>query len=151
MAASWQTTLDELIAGLGPSIAELRRQLHANPEPSGQELATSLEVYQRLSAAGLAVQMGPDGCGVVVDNAQAAPAPRVAFRADLDALRIQDEKTVPYRSQVPGVMHACGHDAHTAIAYGVCQALLELERRGAAPWPLAWRAIFQPAEETAAG
>jgi amidohydrolase len=73
------------------------------------------------------------------------------MRADIDALRIHDEKVVPYRSTVDGVMHACGHDAHAAIVCGAATALRQWDAAGAAPWPLAWRAIFQPAEETATG
>jgi amidohydrolase len=155
MSANWQQTIDALVAELEGEIVALRRHLHAHPEPSGKELETSLNLYQRLGAGGLAVRMGPDGCGVIADNTIAAPgtaAPgRVALRADIDALLIQDEKLSPYRSTRDGVMHACGHDAHTAMVYGATVALRRLELAGAAPWPLAWRAIFQPAEETAAG
>jgi amidohydrolase len=151
MPADWQLALDAHIAALAGEIVALRRHLHAHPEPSGQELDTSLEVYRRLGDAGLEVQMGPDGCGVVADNPGASGAGRVALRADMDALLIQDEKFVPYRSTRAGVMHACGHDAHTAIVLGAAAALRRLELAGEAPWPLAWRAIFQPAEETAAG
>jgi amidohydrolase len=79
------------------------------------------------------------------------PLPRVALRGDIDALRIQDEKTVEYRSTNAGVMHACGHDAHTAVTYGTARALAALEERGQLPWPVLWRAILQPAEESAVG
>jgi amidohydrolase len=125
--------------------------LHAHPEPSGAELETSLNLYTGLGEAGLTVRMGPDGCGVIADNSTTPNAPRVAFRADIDALLIQDEKEVPYRSMRPGVMHACGHDAHAATAFGAALALRRLEAAGHAPWRLSWRAIFQPAEETAQG
>jgi amidohydrolase len=151
MASDWQQALDSIVADLEPEIVALRRHLHAHPEPSGAELETSLNLYTRLGEAGLTVRMGPDGCGVIADNSATADAPRVAFRADIDALLIQDEKDVPYRSRRSGVMHACGHDAHTAIALGAALALRRLELAGRAPWPLAWRAIFQPAEETAQG
>jgi amidohydrolase len=69
----------------------------------------------------------------------------------LDALRLHDGKTVSYRSKRDGVVHACGHDAHTAIAAGAALLLERLEEQGALPWPVAWRAIFQPSEETAVG
>jgi amidohydrolase len=75
----------------------------------------------------------------------------MALRADIDALRIEDQKQVPYRSTVPQVMHACGHDAHTATVFGALTALEKLERDEALPWPVKWRGIFQPAEETSAG
>jgi amidohydrolase len=151
MSAAWQQSLDAVVCGLEAEIVALRRHLHANPEPSGQELKTSLELYTRLGDAGLAVRMGPDGCGVLADNAAEGGPQRVAMRADIDALLIQDEKSVSYRSSRDGVMHACGHDAHAAMALGAAIALRRWEAAHAAPWPLAWRAIFQPAEETAAG
>jgi len=75
----------------------------------------------------------------------------VALRADIDALRIEDQKQTPYRSTVPEVMHACGHDAHTATVFGALLTLERLEREGALPWPVTWRGIFQPAEETSNG
>jgi amidohydrolase len=154
--ADWQHALDALVAELAAELVALRRLLHAHPEPSGHELKTSLELYQRLGDAGLAVRMGPDGCGVIADSpgadgASSRSASRVALRADIDALRIHDEKAASYRSTVDGVMHACGHDAHAAIACTAAVALRRLETTGRAPWRLAWRAIFQPSEETATG
>src|SRR5215213_3341459 len=95
--------------------------------------------------------MGPDGCGVIADNPSPNGAARVAIRGDIDALRIHDEKQVPYRSQREGIMHACGHDAHAAIVTHTAATLRRLELEGKAPWPLHWRAILQPAEETATG
>lgn len=151
MSGNWKSALDALVSDLETEIVALRRHLHANPEPSGAELETSLRLYQQLGEAGLTVRMGPDGCGVIADNAAAAGSARVALRADIDALLIQDEKPVPYRSTRSGVMHACGHDVHTAIALGAATAVSRLEKTGQTPWPLAWRAIFQPAEETAVG
>jgi amidohydrolase len=151
MPADWKQSLDEIVASLEGELISLRRHLHAHPEPSGAELQTSLELYQRLADAGLDVRMGPDGCGVVADNAVQPGSQRVAVRGDIDALLIQDEKTAPYRSTRDGVMHACGHDVHAAVATGVALALRRLEHAGHAPWPVAWRAILQPAEETASG
>ena len=151
MPNDWQRNLDAIVDELASDIVQFRRHLHAHPEPSGEELATSLEIYQRLGGAGLQTRLGPDGCGVIADSPDGARSSRVAFRADIDALLIQDEKQVSYRSTCDGIMHACGHDAHSAIALGVAQGLIQLESRGQAPWPLAWRAIFQPSEETAAG
>ncbi len=157
MPADWKAKLDRIVSQQANEVAQLRRHLHAHPEPSGEELQTSLHLYQLLGKLGLEVLMGPEGCGVVVDSGTPAsdqdqPAPpRVALRGDIDALRIQDEKQVGYSSKNEGVMHACGHDAHTAIVYGVILALLQMDELGALPWPVAWRAIFQPAEETATG
>lgn len=151
MANEWQTALDEIIGDLEPQLIALRRHLHAHPEPSGQELETSLRLYQLLGDEGLAVRMGPAGCGVLADEPAKSAGPRIAFRGDIDALQIQDEKVVVYRSVREGLMHACGHDAHATCAYGAAVALRRLAQQGYAPWPLAWRAILQPAEETAAG
>jgi amidohydrolase len=151
MSSSWQTLLDTAIDANAARLIELRRQLHMQPEPSGEELQTSLKLYQLLSERKLAVRMGPEGCGVVVESRNQKAPRRIAMRADIDALRIQDEKQVPYHSCVPEVMHACGHDVHTSTVLGALSALDKLEREGALPWPVTWRAIFQPAEETSDG
>jgi len=95
--------------------------------------------------------MGPEGCGVGVESRDQKSPRRAALRADIDALRIDDQKQTPYRSTVPEVMHACGHDAHTATVFGALSALELLDREGALPWPVTWRGVFQPAEETSNG
>ena len=148
---SWQQQLDAAVDALAGEIVALRRHLHMHPEPSGEELQSSLHLYRLFSDAGLPVRMGPEGCGVMVDSRSSQPARRMAVRADIDALRIQDEKPVPYHSQVPQVMHACGHDVHTASVFGALSALDRLGRAERLPWPVAWRGIFQPAEETSDG
>lgn len=148
---TWKAQLDAIIGEQLPKVIALRRHLHSHPEPSGEELQTSLHLYQLLEKQDLEVRMGPDGCGVVADSEPGATDQRVAVRGDIDALRIQDEKDVAYRSTHAGIMHACGHDAHSSSVYGVVCALTVLIRQGHAPWPLSWRAIFQPAEETATG
>jgi amidohydrolase len=149
--SDWKQHLDAIIDQSSEDLVHLRRHLHAHPEPSGAELETSLLLYQQLDEAGLQVRMGPDGCGVIADNTVINGAPRVAIRGDIDALLIHDGKWVPYRSTRDGVMHACGHDAHAAIVTFAATALRRLDGDGKAPWPLAWRAILQPAEETATG
>lgn len=158
MSTGWKAQLDSIICEQEAEVVGLRRHLHSHPEPSGEELHTSLHLYQLLGQLELDVRMGPDGCGVVADNElenetenQQSSVKRVALRGDIDALRIQDEKTVDYRSTNAGVMHACGHDAHTAVVYGAARALVALEELGHMPWPVAWRTIFQPAEESALG
>ncbi len=148
---SWQTRIDELIDQHFDQIVALRRHLHAHPEPSGEEAKTSIHLYQLFGDRGLSVRMGPDGCGVLVESRDQRAKKRIAVRADIDALRIQDEKPTAYRSQCDGVMHACGHDAHTACAFGAILALDQLAEEGLLPGPLTWRGIFQPAEETATG
>lgn len=151
MPNDWKAQIDAIVGDITDDIIALRRQMHAHPEPSDEELETSLHLYQLLGELGLEVQMGPQGCGVIADGGGDGPAGRVAFRADIDALRIQDAKTVPYRSRRDGIMHACGHDAHAAIAYGTARVLVMLDRRSGLPWPTCWRAIFQPSEETVKG
>ena len=160
MPADWKAKLDAIVAENATKVIALRRHLHAHPELSGAELQTSLYLYQTLDKLGLDVRMGPDGCGVVADSqfsGESASADgdsepkRIAFRGDIDALSIQDEKDVPYRSANEGIMHACGHDAHAAVVYGTILALVDLAKAGQLPWPVHWRAIFQPAEETAIG
>jgi amidohydrolase len=131
--------------------------LHARPELSGEERETSLYLYRLLGDEGLGVRMGPEGRGVLADAKPAnkegsdMPAAAIALRGDIDALRIHEKNTTPYASQCPGVMHACGHDAHTALIYGALTAIEELRGAGKLPWPVAVRGIFQPAEETSEG
>jgi amidohydrolase len=151
MTSSWKSRLDTAIDENSAHLIDLRRHLHMHPEPSGHELQTSLQLYQLLSERKLPVRMGPEGCGVVVESRGQKASRRIALRADIDALRIQDEKQVPYHSCVPEVMHACGHDVHTTTVLGALSALDQLERDGKLPWPVTWRAIFQPAEETSDG
>ncbi len=162
MPTEWKAKLDAVVANTADQVVALRRHLHMYPEVSGEELRTSLHLYQTLGKLGLHVRMGPDGCGVIAENnlpnsSESSPAGElscrglIAFRGDIDALSIQDEKDAPYRSTQDGVMHACGHDAHSAMVYGTILALRQLEQEGQLPWPVHWRAIFQPAEETALG
>jgi amidohydrolase len=151
MTPDWQKQLDAAIDESIERMIALRRHLHAHPEPSGKELQTSLHVYQLFAESGLTVRMGPEGCGVVVDSRNGTAPRRIAVRADIDALRIQDQKQTTYRSTVSQVMHACGHDVHTATVFGALSALDQLERQAALPWPVAWRGIFQPSEETSQG
>ncbi len=151
MPPDWRTKIDESVDALAEQMIALRRHLHAHPEPSGEELQTSLHLYQFFDELRLPVRMGPEGCGVVVESRDQKANRRVAIRADIDALRIEDQKQAPYRSTVPQVMHACGHDAHTATVFGALSALAQLEKEGALPWPVTWRGIFQAAEETSTG
>src|SRR5690242_3144095 len=151
MTADWRSSIDAAVENARERMIALRRQMHSHPEPSGEELQTSLRLYQLFDEMGLAVRMGPEGCGVIVESRNANAGRRIALRADIDALRIQDQKQAPYRSTVPQVMHACGHDAHSATVYGALIALDRLECDHTLPWPIAWRAIFQPAEETSNG
>jgi len=151
MSTDWSESIDRGVDDRFEELVALRRYFHMHPEPSGEELETSLHLYQRLSDQGFTVQMGPEGRGVIADAPFGSGTPRVAIRADLDALRIQDRKHVGYRSRRAGVMHACGHDAHAAIVYGTLIVLRDLAESRQLPWPVDVRGIFQPAEETALG
>ena len=150
MSENWHNSVSNAVQNQLDTMLKVRRHLHAHPEVSNQEHETSMYLYQMFLDHGFNVELGPEGRGVIAQRPGKEPA-NVALRADIDALRIQDAKTVPYCSQKPGVMHACGHDAHTATVTGAILALAELEKQGKLPWPVHWRAIFQPAEETGEG
>jgi len=149
------TDLDRWLDEHGDGLVALRRNLHAHPELSGQERATTDLVCERLRLAGLEPRRLAVGTGLVCDISPDAPASgtdttvggRLALRADLDALAMADEKDVAYRSQVPGVSHACGHDVHTAIVLGT--ALFFAHHPNQLTGPV--RFIFQPAEERIPG
>jgi amidohydrolase len=112
---------------LFPELVEFRRDLHMNPELSFHEEQTPKKIASFLTDLGLEVVTGVGGRGVVGLLKGGKPGKTVALRADFDALPIQDEKDVPYKSKVPGVMHACGHDIHTAGLLGVAKVLSEVK------------------------
>ena len=128
-------------------IISLRRWFHSHPELSMKEYNTAARIEEELSALGIPTRR-VGGTGVLgVLKGRKGPGRRVVLRADTDALPIQDEKTVPYASQCPGVMHACGHDAHTAALLGAARALKQLEDNFSGEIAL----VFQPGEEYGAG
>ena len=123
-----------------------RRDFHMHPELSNREERTSRVVAERLRALGLTdVREHVGKYGVTALLVGAKPGPVIAVRADMDALPIQEVNNVPYKSLVPGVKHACGHDAHTTIELGVAEILSKMkdEIHGTIKF------IFQPAEEGA--
>lgn len=128
-------------------LVEFRRDLHMYPELSFHEVNTPLKIAQFLTNLGLEVRTQVGGRGVVATLKGGKPGKTVALRADFDALPIQDEKDVPYKSKVPGVMHACGHDIHTAGLLGVAKVLSEVREE----WPGNVVFIHQFAEELAPG
>ena len=139
------STLLERARSLAPGLVELRRDLHRHPELSFREHRTAGVVAARLEALGLTVRRGVGKTGVVADIGNGR-SPLVALRADMDALPIQEQFEHDYGSTVPGVMHACGHDAHTAGLVGAAQLLLT--ERAANRLPAGTiRLLFQPAEE----
>lgn len=150
MVDSWQVNLDRMVDARAPQLVAVRRHLHAYPEVSGEEYQTSQYLLKLLQDEGFDCRMPPEGRGLIVDLA-ATSAEKIILRADIDALGIQDTKDVSYRSCHDGVMHACGHDAHSAILLGTVLALRDLQDAGQLPWPTHVRGLFQPAEETAAG
>lgn len=125
------------------ALIALRRELHQEPELSWHEVETSARVVRELEALGLEVRRMAD-TGVVADIGDAGPL--VALRADLDALPIQEQTDLAFSSRREGVMHACGHDAHTACLVAVARRLVADPPRGGRV-----RLIFQPAEEGAGG
>ena len=138
--------LQQQIQALVPQIVAWRRQLHMHPEPSFKEYEIMEFVSSVLSAYGISHQKGVAGTGVVAHIAAAhhdPQAPCLALRADLDALPIQEQNEVPYKSQVPGWMHACGHDVHTSILLGTAVLLHAQKENLKRPVKL----IFQPGEE----
>jgi amidohydrolase len=132
---------------LEPELIEVRRNFHREPELRFEEHSTAETVGELLRPLGLSVRSGVAGTGLLADLRGARPGPTVALRADMDALPIRDAKDVPYASRRDRVMHACGHDAHMTIAYGVLRILEPL--RAILPGTL--RVIFQPGEEVPAG
>ena len=133
-----------------PDVVELRRQFHMQPELGMQEHETAAEVARQLGEYGLEVTTGVGGTGVVGLLRGATPGRTVALRADMDALPIQEETQTEYTSRVPGKMHACGHDAHTANLVGTARLLSELTRDGKQLKGNV-KFLFQPAEEGPGG
>ena len=129
--------------GLSDTLVDLRRDFHRHPELAFREHRTARRVAERLAELGIAVRTGVGKTGVVGDLGQAGP--RVALRADMDALPMQETNEVPYASQVPGVMHACGHDVHVACLLGAAELLTREAAAGRLPGRV--RFLFQPAEE----
>ena len=129
---------------LRAQLVATRRDFHMNPELSNREERTSRVVAERLRALGLEdVKTGVGKYGVTALLKGAKPGPVVAVRADMDALPIQEVNDVPYKSKVPNVKHACGHDAHTTVELGVAEVLSKM--RGEISGTIKF--IFQPAEE----
>ena len=147
------TALAQALARVEPKVIAWRRDFHQNPELSNREFRTSKKVAEHLRRLGLEVETRVARTGVVAVIRGALPGPTIALRADMDALPITEEVDLPFRSTVKstyrgepvGVMHACGHDAHTAILMGLAEALVSVRTR----LPGSVVLLFQPAEEGA--
>jgi amidohydrolase len=143
--------LDAAAASLDKRVIEWRRDFHRNPELANREVRTSAKVAEHLRALGLEVRTGMAHTGVVAVVEGKLPGPTILLRADMDALPVTERTDVPFRStatgefrgRTVGVMHACGHDAHTAILMGAAEILVGL--RGRLPGKVLL--VFQPAEE----
>lgn len=146
MTTIQQQWIDRL-EGEYEQIVQWRRHMHANPELSFVETNTARFIADTLESFGYDVRTGVGGNGILADLTGALPGPTIAFRADFDALPIDEENDVPYKSQTPGVMHACGHDGHTSTLLGVAKVLAD--RQGELRGSL--RFIFQHAEEKLPG
>lgn len=135
------------VSDLLDPLVEIRRDLHMHPELSGEESWSAAYITDRLSDLPLEIRTGVGGHGIVADLITDPGKPTVALRVDMDALPIQEINAVPYRSQIPGVMHACGHDVHSAIGIGTAAVLSHM----ASDLPGNVRFIFQPEEEQVTG
>jgi amidohydrolase len=143
--------LDAAAAALEPRVIEWRRDFHRHPELANREFRTAAKVADHLRALGLEVRTGIAHTGVVALVTGALPGPTILLRADMDGLPVTERTDVPFRSAATGefrgrpvgVMHACGHDAHTAILMGAAEALVKLRDR----LPGKVLLMFQPAEE----
>jgi amidohydrolase len=149
-AGAAQTT-PQMIEPLLPQITAWRRDLHLHPELSDQEVRTSRFVAEQLKKFGLEVRTGIAHTGVVGILKGGKPGPKLAIRADMDALPVTEEVDLPFMSKARGtyqgkpvgIMHACGHDAHTAMTLGIAEAMSKIR----ADLPGQVMFIFQPAEE----
>jgi len=138
-------TAESWLAAHYDDLVGWRRHIHRHPELGRQEFATTQFVAERLVEAGLNPKALPGGTGLTCDFGP-EHAPRIALRADMDALPMAERTGAVYTSTVPGVTHACGHDAHTAMLLGAATALAS-----APQLPMGVRLIFQPAEELMPG
>ncbi|MFH7241520.1 MAG: M20 family metallopeptidase [Spirulina sp.] len=135
------------IQALRPDLVAWRRHLHQRPELGFRENLTAAFIQQQLTDWGIPHQTGIAKTGIVAVIESGQPGPVLGIRADMDALPIHEENQVPYRSQHDGVMHACGHDGHVAIALGTVRYLSQHRDQ----WRGTVKVIFQPAEEGPGG
>ncbi len=141
-----QTKIINKTTALHEKVIAYRHHLHQHPELSYQEHKTMQYISKQLDAIGIEHQTGVADTGIVAiirGEQHSADTPCVGLRADIDALPIQEENEVPYKSQNDGVMHACGHDVHTSVLLGAAEILHEM--KSDLPDPV--KLIFQPGEE----
>ena len=139
--------LFEAIDEINDRIITIRQDIHAHPELSGHEEHTKYLIKGILEAEGITVREFDDHHGLIADIVTRPDEPFVALRADIDALPIREQTGAAYASREEGIMHACGHDSHTAILLGAAIALNHIKKE----LPGNIRFIFQPAEEITSG
>ena len=143
-----QENIRALARSFHSEVVDIRRHLHQHPELSFEETQTAAFIAKKLYDWGIPFQSGVAGNGLVALIEGKNPNTEIrALRADMDALPIQEANAVSYRSQVPGVMHACGHDVHTASLLGTARILQDLRDH----WEGSVKLIFQPGEERLPG
>ena len=130
------------IAAFHEDMISWRHDIHRNPETAFEEHRTAEMVARQLESFGIEVHRGLAGTGVVGTLRAGKGGRAIALRADIDALHIQEKNAVPHASCVPGKMHACGHDGHTAMLLGAAKYLAETKRFDGTV-----HFVFQPAEE----
>ncbi len=138
--------LIEKVKALVPEMLRWRQDLHACPETAFQEVRTAEYAAARLTSFGLEVQSGIGRTGVVATLKKGPPGQSIGLRADIDALDVAESNDFAHRSQIPGKMHACGHDGHMAMLMGAAKYLAEAGRFNGTVY-----FIFQPAEENEGG
>ncbi len=139
--------LAEHVDSIYDELVDIRRELHAAPELSFEETATTELILERLAASGVDREPCPTATGAIGVLAGGRPGRTVLIRADIDALPVQEDNNLSFTSRVEHKMHACGHDAHTSILLGVASALAH----HASDLPGRYVFVFQPAEETVSG
>lgn len=137
------STIKTRAAQYAPQFIAIRHHLHMHPELSYQEFETSKFVQQQLAQYGISFEVKATTGVVGIIEGRNPQSRMVALRADMDALPIQEENNVPYKSTIPGVMHACGHDVHTTCLLGAARILSETRDQ----WEGTVKLIFQPGEE----
>ena len=151
LKSSGQDNLNQQFIDIEPKVIEWRRDFHQNPELSNREFKTAEKIAAHLKSLGIEVQTGVAHTGVIGLLKGKNPGKVIALRADIDALPVTERNELPFKSEVKttflntetGVMHACGHDTHTAILMGVAEILTKNKDNlnGTVKF------IFQPAEE----
>jgi amidohydrolase len=147
MARTFADDLSELLDEITDPMVEIRHDLHAHPELAFEEVRTTEVITQRLLELGFEMRPCPTPTGAVARLVGSKPGKRVMVRADIDGLPVNEESGVSFSSTSPGVMHACGHDVHTASLLGVADILSRRREDLAGEFVV----LFQPAEEVIGG